>query len=44
MDIAEGRCEYPDPHPPHLWGSEMTFPSGAPKIKIWACDGKDEVE
>jgi len=42
MDIAMGDCPWEEPHPPHLWAAEMTFPAGPPKIKIWACGGTTE--
>lgn len=41
-EIAEGDCEWPKPHPPHLWSELFMFPSGDGTMKVWACSGKAE--
>lgn len=36
-DIVEAECEWPYPHPPHLWGDSN-------ESTIWACSGMMKVD
>lgn len=42
MDVALGNCEWPDPHPPHLWADELGYGALGVMVKVFGCTGTDE--